>query len=330
MATELTAGERLVFVIGAPRSGTTLLMRMLAVHPDICARPEPHLLTPLAHLGYFTRVDAAPYDAIQAQQAARALVDALPGGREDYLAALRAYSDRIYAGLRGDTRYFLDKTPAYALVLPFVTALYPDAHYMVITRHPCAIFSSYARSFFDGDWEAAHRHNPVLERYVPAIADFLRDHSASSVTTVRYEMLVADPEPYLRALCGQLSLSYRAEMIRYGDAEVPRGLGDPTGVRSADRPHVDSVDAWVSEVRGRPERMAQLRRMLAQLAPEDLREFGFEPAELWNPLDRDVSPSPAPPARYRLQRKALLRLRKSRRARVAADRVRTICDLVLR
>ena len=48
----LDMDERMFFVIGAPRSGTTMLMRMLHAHPDIYTRPEPHLLTPLAHLGY--------------------------------------------------------------------------------------------------------------------------------------------------------------------------------------------------------------------------------------------------------------------------------------
>ena len=73
----LDMSERMFFVIGAPRSGTTMLMRMLNVHPDIYTRPEPHLLTPLAHLGYYAYVDKAPYDPYQAHEAAREFVEAL-------------------------------------------------------------------------------------------------------------------------------------------------------------------------------------------------------------------------------------------------------------
>ena len=72
-----------------------------------------------------------------------------------------------------ESSYFLDKTPANALVLPFLQRLYPDAKYVVLTRHPLAVFSSFANSFFDGDWEGAHAFNPILERYVPAMATFL-------------------------------------------------------------------------------------------------------------------------------------------------------------
>ncbi|MBW2295926.1 MAG: sulfotransferase, partial [Deltaproteobacteria bacterium] len=49
--------DRLVFVIGPPRSGSTLLTRMLGAHSKIHAPAEPHLLTPLAHLGFYANVD---------------------------------------------------------------------------------------------------------------------------------------------------------------------------------------------------------------------------------------------------------------------------------
>lgn len=51
---------RNVFLIGAYRSGTTMLARILGTHSMIYAGPEPHLLTPLAHLGVWVRVDKAP------------------------------------------------------------------------------------------------------------------------------------------------------------------------------------------------------------------------------------------------------------------------------
>ena len=45
--------ERLVFLISAPRTGSTLLTRILLATEQLDSRPEPHLLTPLAHLGYW-------------------------------------------------------------------------------------------------------------------------------------------------------------------------------------------------------------------------------------------------------------------------------------
>ena len=48
--------EQLLFLIGPPRSGSTMLAHMLGSHADVFAPQEPHLLTPLAHLGYYESV----------------------------------------------------------------------------------------------------------------------------------------------------------------------------------------------------------------------------------------------------------------------------------
>src|SRR2546428_167592 len=91
--------DRLIFLIGAPRSGTTLLARMLGAQSQIYQRAEPHLITPIAHLGYYANVQKAPYDALNAEQAIKEIVADLPGGEADYLDALRAYTDTLYARL---------------------------------------------------------------------------------------------------------------------------------------------------------------------------------------------------------------------------------------
>ena len=115
--------DKVVFVIGSPRSGSTMLARMLGSHSKIYGRPEPHMLTPLAHLGYYQNVDKAPYDHILAAEAIREFVADLPRGEQDYIDACRAYADTLYLRMlstRPGKELFLDKTPAYGLVLDFI------------------------------------------------------------------------------------------------------------------------------------------------------------------------------------------------------------------
>lgn len=326
--------ERMFFVIGSPRSGTTLLMRMLNVHAEVYSRPEPHLLTPLAHLGFYAHVDKAPYDPFQSAEAARAFVEDLPGGEADYLAALRAYTDTLYGRMLEPTgrRYFLDKTPAYALVLPFLRRLYPRAVYVVLTRHPFAIFASYAKSFFDDDWPAAHAFNPILERYVPAIASFLRDPPERTVH-VRYEELVAEPERWLRAICEAAGLAFDPAMVEYGKVDVQgEGLGDPVGVKQHDRPTTASVGRWTGQVDG--DRLALLQRMTARIPDEDLAAWGYTRQGLFAGVD----PARATLAkrrwdRYAIERRVLLRLRRNIHHNALGrtlKRVRFYCDVLLR
>ena len=105
--------NRICFVIGSPRSGSTLLMRILNATSSIYSRPEPHLFPALAHLGYWNRVDKAPYDQIQAQDGTRDFVADLPNGEQDYWDACRAYMDILYGRMlktaSGGEQYFLDK-----------------------------------------------------------------------------------------------------------------------------------------------------------------------------------------------------------------------------
>jgi hypothetical protein len=338
----MDVSERMLFVIGAPRSGTTLLLRMLNAHPDIFTRPEPHLLTPLAHLGYYDHVHKASYDPFQAALSAREFVADLPNGEADYLDALRAYADVLYGRMLAPSgrRYFLDKTPAYALILPFVARMFPRARYVVLTRHPFAIFSSFAKSFFDDDWQAAHHHNPLLERYVPALARFVRESGVPHVH-VRYEALVADPEAHLREICAYTDLPYVPAMIEYGATEVEgRGLGDPIGVHNDTRPNTRSVDKWALEVKGDPTRIDLLKRSIDRVADEDLLTFGYTREALWNELEA-VDVEAAERARrkarswdrHHVERRALVALRRNIQHNAlgaAVRRVRFYSDILLR
>jgi hypothetical protein len=333
--------ERLIFLVGAPRSGTTLLARILSAHSQVYGRAEPHLITPLAHLGYYASVQKAPYDPFNVQQAIHEFVEDLPRGEEDYLDALRAYADILY-GRMLDTapgkNFFLDKTPAYALVLPFLTRLYPQARYVVLTRHPLAILTSYVNSFFDGDWEVALAHNPVAERYVPALAKMVRDRPVP-LEHVRYEEFVADPEKGFESICRYLQIPFEASAISYQESgEQFEGLGDPTGVHQHARPVTSSVGSWATEIVANPATLELVRGVLDRLDPADLDTLGYPREEIDEQLAEALGKGGKPrkrkaPLRYSLQRKLLVRLRKNIHENAlghALKRLRFALDVILR
>jgi len=333
--------DRLIFLIGAPRSGTTLLARMLSSHSLVHGRAEPHLITPIAHLGYFGNVQKAPYDPFNVEQAIKEVVAEIPRGETGYLDALRAYTDSIYAQLMDAAppgkRFLLDKTPAYALVLPFLTKLYPKARYVVLTRHPLAVLSSYAESFFDGDYEVAISHNPILQRYVPELARFVRDRPVPHVW-VRYEELVKDPEAQFRRVCEHLEIPFEAGAIAYGEqGEGFKGLGDPTGVATHSRPVTTSVSKWAADIANNPPVLARVSAVLDERADEDLAFLGYPRAEIVKKLEA-AKGAPVPvrskgPLRYRMERKLLVGLRRNIRHNAlgrSLGRLRFALDVLLR
>jgi hypothetical protein len=310
---------------------------MMGAHSEIFTHPEPHLITPIAHLGVYGNVDRAPYDHINAAEATRAFIDDLPRGEEDYLDALRAYTNTLYDRMlsTSDASYFLDKTPANALVLPFLQRLYPDAKYVVLTRHPLAVFSSYANSFFNGNWEEAHEFNPILERYVPAMGAFLRRRPVPLLHVV-YEDLVQRPESELERVFAFLGLENDPDAVEYGrSGPAKKGMGDPMTVDRAGRPVIESVDKWAAELAVDSKKQALAERMLNQIDAEDLAAWRWSIEEIWAPVEMSGG-TPTPKRKrnaYTFQRRVMLALKKDIHQRPhgkVVKRIKYYCDVLLR
>ncbi len=326
-----------VFVISPPRAGSTLLQRMMGAHSEIFTHPEPHLITPIAHLGVYGNVDKAPYDHINAAEAMHAFIDDLPRGEQDYLDALRAYTDTLYDRMlsTSDASYFVDKTPANALVLPFLQRLYPDAKYVVLTRHPLAVFSSYANSFFNGDWEAAHEFNPILERYVPAMGAFLRERPVPLLHVV-YEDVVKHPEAELERVFAFLGLENEPHAVEYGKSgPVKKGMGDPMTVDREGRPVIESVDKWAAELAADSKKRSAAEAMLDRIDAVDLEAWQWPIERIWAPVE--ASGGSAGPKRrrnaYTFQRQVMLALKKDIHRRPhgkLVKRIKYYCDVLLR
>jgi Sulfotransferase family len=334
--------HQLIFLVSPPRSGSTLLQRMLGSHSQVFTYPEPHLITPLAFLGFHDLVDKAPYDHINAAEAIKTFVSGLPNREQDYLDALRAYTDTMYGRMleKSDRRYFLDKTPAYALVLPFLTSLYPNARYVVLTRHPLAIMSSYANSFFDGDWHAANEFNPVVNRYVPAIARLLAK-PVEHVLHVHYEQLVREPETELARVFAFLDLPNEPGAVQYGDRfdANAAGRGDPITVAKERRPVETSLNKWVAELLEDSAKLTLASQIVHKLDADDLHHWGFEKSQLLAPLEQsrragDAAGFKKPPSNnHILQRRIMLALKKDIRQRPHGkllEKVRYYCNVLLR
>ena len=341
------AQDQLLFVVSPPRSGSTLLQRMIGSHTQVFTHPEPHMITPMAHLGFYETVDKAPFDHINSAEAIRLFVSNLPRKEDDYLDALRAYSDTLYGRMLAPTgkRYFMDKTPAYALVTPFLTKLYPNAKYVVLTRHPLAIFSSFANSFFDGDWARAHQFNPLLERYVPAIGKLLRERPVP-LCHVKYEELVATPEAHLERVFAYMNVDNEPEAVNYGEhfesrqgqgqqGRSKKGPGDPITVNQHSRPVTDSLHKWAAELKSDPAKLRLAEQMIERLSDEDLDVWGWPRATIFDALREVGGAEPPKPVlnAYTLQRKVMLALKKDIQTRPhgkLVKRLRYYCDVLLR
>ena len=214
------AGRRApAFLIGFPRSGTTLLGQILDSHPGAAT------------------LDEAP--TVQAlTEAAGRLPDGYPGCvaglSPDQRAVLRAAyfqaADRI-AGTSGDL-LLVDKQPLATVHIGLINRVFPEAPILFAQRHPLdvvlsafmqALKSHYAPGGFVTLERAARLYRAVMTLWRRAAADL-----PLALHVVRYEALVEDFEPQVEALLGHLGLPWHDAVRQFSAHARARGGGAAT------------------------------------------------------------------------------------------------------
>ncbi len=237
-----------VFMVGFPRSGTTLTEHLLDAHPGLRTAEERAFLDrALASVGYPRSFAPA---------AARAAYDA-------EIAPLAAPGVRV-----------VDKLPLNLVHVRALAALAPDAHLVVSLRDPRdVVLSCFMQDFVPN---AAMVHFDTVENaaalYAKVMGAWLdvRDRLPIPVLEVRYEDLVADLEAQARRLIGFLGLPWDDRVLAYRD--VARAKPSLTPSRQ------DVTKPIFERAAGRWRRYERhLAPVLPTLAPF-AAAFGYEPA----------------------------------------------------
>jgi hypothetical protein len=197
-----------VFVLSAPRSGSTLLRVLLNSHSRICAPHELHL----------RRVHVQLEDVNYARVAMKEL-----GLDEEALEHL--LWDRImHRQLQRTGKFvFVEKTPGNGAIWERLLQAWPEARFIYLIRHPASILASLERAYPDAG--SAELQRRVL-RYAARV-DAAR--AARPGPVVRYENLTTNPESVLRELCAWLGVRFQPPMLEYGRSRhgtFKSGIGD--------------------------------------------------------------------------------------------------------
>jgi hypothetical protein len=259
------------FIVGVPRSGTTLLRTMLDGHPSLSIPMETGFLPSVFDLAWETGVDP---DRVELRTRFQALLTGFPTW--EYLGVdaddfRQALSDLEHFDLTRGLRAFYrlcaggkpragDKTPSYARHLPVVEALLPESHFIHLVRDGRDVYVS-AR---DAPWTVARHWFPFGRDPETLAAQWRRDIllcrrlavSSARFLEVRYEDLVADPAAQLDRICRFIALPYEEAMLRYHERGSggfrERAMAALEGFLDADPSHGpgrEEVDAWVQRFR---------------------------------------------------------------------------------
>lgn len=273
---------RPVFLLSLPRSGSTLVQRVLAAHATVATVPEPWLVLPQVYALREAGVDAE-YDHRSLAGAVRGFARRLPGGVDTYHRHVRTLLLSLYTeAAPAGTRWFVDKTPRYHLIVDELAALFPDAVLILLWRNPLAVLASMTTTWDRGLW-APCRHGIDLFSGMEQLTS-AAERLADRVTTVRYEDLVASPKAW-RPIFDRLGIGFDEGVLASVDEFQIRGrFGDPTQGRRTGV-SADPLETW-RDVLASPVRTRWCRRYLDWLGPERLSGMGYDHAELVTDLDQ--------------------------------------------
>ena len=276
-----------LFIFSLPRSGSTLLQRVLATDGQIASVAEPWVLLPFVYT-LRERGIRAEYSHQLANVALNDFIRELPNGRRDYLTAIGSAMNELYqkATKDIDARYFLDKTPRYALIADEIFEIFPEGKFIVLWRNPLAIIASIIETWGGGKWNVS-RYKVDLFDGLANLLDSYQSHS-KKVLAIQYESFLQSPETELSRIAEYLELKFDPDVLKkFSEVSFSGELGDPTGVKNYRAVDTAPLEKWKTVINN-PLRKIWCRRYLRWLGEDRLKIMGYDLNELSRGLDSAV------------------------------------------
>jgi tetratricopeptide (TPR) repeat protein len=248
-----------VFLVGFPRSGTTLLDQMLSSHPGLVVLEEKESLRDL--LLTFVPTDAG------LERFAALTPDELGPYRDRYWRRVAESMPERPAG-----SLFVDKLPLNTIFMPLIARLFPRARFLFAVRDPRdVVLSCFMRAF--GLNEAMRNFLSLDDtvRYYTAVMGIgieSMQRLRQAVHLIRYEALIDDIESEARRLCVFLDLPWDETMLRFQETARKRRINTPSYHQVVKPIYKSARERWRNYER-------ELQPVLPQLQAF-LEHFGYQ------------------------------------------------------
>ena len=188
-------GPRPVFIVGMPRSGTTLLERMLGNHPDVADAGELHDF--VWQMRWCADLRGGKYLDLALAESAEGL---------DFAELGRRYSEHTQ-WRAGNKRVYTDKMPANFVNVPYIVRALPQARILHMVRGPMDTCFSNLKELFAGAYPHSYDQLEMAGHFrgYRALMARWRVRYPHRILDVRYDELVAEPERVARQVlefCG--------------------------------------------------------------------------------------------------------------------------------
>lgn len=221
-----------IFVVGLPRTGTTLTERIVSSHSQVLSVGETLFLsTTIRNVSGVSSRQMMNSDMIRS------------AAGKDIASIADGYLEFLDYQL-GAEPLFVEKLPMNYLYLGFAAKAFPDARFVFLNRHPMdACFAMYKQVF---TWAYKFSYTQSdLGRYYPAfhrLRQHWRDVLGSRLIEVDYEALVSNQEHETRSLLDRLGLEFEQACLEFDQNEAASATASSVQVRQ--KIHTQSVGRW--------------------------------------------------------------------------------------
>lgn len=218
-----------IFILGLPRTGTTLVDRMLSAHGEVDSIGE---------------VDDFPLVLSAATSGASSKEDRIArAGRIDFRALGAAYEAR--ARQRCAAPFFVDKTPSNFLYLGLIALALPNARIIHLRRHPLAAGHAIFKTLFRMGYPYSYDQGDI-GRYIAVYQKLMahwREALPGRFIDLDYEALVADPETVSQQLVAECGLTWDEAVLDYR-TQSSSAAATASAAQVREAVHTRSVALW--------------------------------------------------------------------------------------
>jgi hypothetical protein len=268
MRSSQESSKQPIFIIGAPRSGTTLLRLMLTSHPDICIPPESMFFVQLEPKygkleNLAEKIDEFLDDLYSNDKFLEWNID-----RARLQENLNLYDELNYSKaistvyqtyrLKTDPNAHIwgDKNPTYIYHIDRIFQYFPNAKIIHIIRDVRAVYSSMKTvSNFPGWGKKQKTQSLIFEVtrvWSQAVQSFNKYNNNHQFYNIHYEKLISNPDNQLNQLCSWLGINFSESMLDYYNKNTQKELVPKHRLswhQNTLKPILeDRIEAWANEL----------------------------------------------------------------------------------
>ncbi len=275
-----------IFLISFPRSGSTLLQRLLMTNTKIISSNEPWFLLWLFSYN--------KEDLLVAKYKHRGLVSAMKQNEINYMSDkdsfkknLKNFANQYYESLSNDTEaYFLDKTPNYIFILEDIIRTFENSKFIFLSRNPLAIAASTSNAWSQNRIQFSQYHYLFKDGF-KIFSETIRENE-NKIHLINYEKLTENPQYELSKIQSYLDLNdlFNVDMLQ--KSTLQGSMGDMGLKKTFDKNEIKRNDSWIKFYNS-VYRRAWAKSFLKKIGKENLITMGYNYDDLISKMNRNKS-----------------------------------------